>query len=108
MSVMEINDTNYIREVQNSPLPVLLDFYATWCGPCQMLAPTIHALAETQEGRFKFCQCNVDQAPGLVQQFRIMSVPTLVVVTEGKECRRLVGGQDEEQILAALEESAAK
>ena len=106
MSVIEVNDTNYIREVQNSDLPVLLDFYATWCGPCQMLSPIIHALAEAQAGRFKFCQCNVDQAPGLVQQFRIMSVPTLVVVAEGKECRRLVGGQDEEDILKALEEAA--
>ena len=51
MSVIEVNDTNYIREVQNSDLPVLLDFYATWCGPCQMLSPTIHALAEAQEDR---------------------------------------------------------
>lgn len=108
MSVTEVNDANYIREVQNSPLPVLLDFYATWCGPCQMLAPTIHALAEAHSDRFRFCQCNVDQAPGLVQQFRIMSVPTLVVIAEGKECRRLVGGQDEAQILAALEEAAAQ
>ena len=106
MSVIEVNDTNYIREVQNSDLPVLLDFYATWCGPCQMLSPIIHALAEAQAGRFKFCQCNVDQAPGLVQQFRIMSVPTLVVMAEGKVCRRLVGGQDEEDILKALEEAA--
>ena len=106
MSVIEVNDTNYIREVQNSDLPVLLDFYATWCGPCQMLSPIIHALAEAQAGRFKFCQCNVDQAPGLVQQFRIMSVPTLVVMAEGKEHRRLVGGQDEEDILKALEEAA--
>ncbi len=103
MSVMEVGDANYIREVQNSDLPVLLDFYATWCGPCQMLSPVVHALAESQAGRIKVCQCDVDQAPGLVRQFRIMSVPTLALIVEGRERRRLVGGQDEKDILAALE-----
>ena len=103
MSVIEVGDANYIREVHNSDLPVLLDFYATWCGPCKMLSPVVHALAESQAGRIKVCQCDVDQAPGLVRQFLIMSVPTLVVLAEGKERRRLTGGQDEEDILAALE-----
>ena len=103
MSVIEVGDANYIREVQNSDLPVLLDFYATWCGPCQLLSPVVHALAEHQAGRIKVCQCNVDQARGLVGQFRIMSVPTLALIVEGKERRRLIGGQDEADILAALE-----
>ena len=101
--VVAVNDVNFIREVQNSDKPVLLDFFATWCGPCQMLAPTVEELAQDLEGRVRVCKTDVDQAPALVQQFRIMSVPTLVVLAEGKERRRLTGGQDEEDILAALE-----
>ena len=106
MPVIEVNDCNFMKEVRNSDVPVLLDFSATWCGPCQMLAPTIQQVADESGGRYKVCAADVDQAPGLVQQFRIMSVPTLVVMAEGKECRRLVGGQDEEDILKALEEAA--
>ena len=102
MSVMDVNDSNFIAEVQNSDVPVLVDFFATWCGPCQMLAPTIHELGEQSGGSFKVCKVDIDTAPGLVQQFSIMSVPTLVVMAGGKEVNRMVGGQSREQILAAL------
>ena len=105
MSVIEVNDTNYIGQVQNSDLPVLLDFYATWCGPCQRLGPVVEELAEETQGRFRICRTDVDQAPNLVRQFRIMSVPTLIVFAQGKEWKRLVGGQDKEDLLAALQEA---
>lgn len=104
MAVIEVNDSNFMAEVQNSEAPVLVDFYATWCGPCQMLAPVIHELGDESDGSYKVCKVDVDQAPGLVQQFRIMSVPTLVVLVNGKEVRRLMGGQSKEQLLAALKE----
>ena len=107
MSVSKVTDSNYIAEVVNSAVPVLVDFSATWCGPCQRLAPTVHELAEECAGKYKVCEVDVDEAPGLVQKFRIMSVPTLVVMAEGKEAVRLVGGQSKEQLLAALE-SAVK
>ena len=103
MAVWDVNDRNFIAEVRNSDVPVLVDFYATWCGPCQMLAPVIEKIAAESGGRYKVCRVDVDQAPGLVQQFRIMSVPTLAVLVNGEEVRRLVGGQSREQILAALE-----
>ena len=103
MAVWDVNDRNFIAEVRNSDVPVLVDFYATWCGPCQMLAPVIEEIAAESGGRYKVCRVDVDQAPGLVQQFRIMSVPTLAVLVNGEEVRRLVGGQSREQILAALE-----
>ncbi len=103
MPVIEVNDCNFMKEVRNSDVPVLLDFSATWCGPCQMLAPTIQQVADESGGRYKVCTADVDQAPGLVQQFRIMSVPTLVLLRDGQEADRLVGGQSKEQILAALE-----
>ena len=102
MAVWDVNDRNFIAEVRNSDVPVLVDFYATWCGPCQMLAPVIEEIAAESGGRYKVCRVDVDQAPGLVQQFRIMSVPTLAVIVNGQEVRRMVGGQSKEQILAAL------
>ena len=105
MSVIEVNDTNYIGQVQNSDLPVLLDFYATWCGPCQRLGPVVEELAEETQGRFRICRTDVDQAPNLVRQFRIMIVPTMIVFAQGKEWKRLVGGQDKEDLFAALREA---
>ena len=102
MAVMEVNDSTFMAQVRNSDVPVLVDFYATWCGPCQMLAPVVEEIAQESDGSYKVCKVDVDQAPGLVQQFRIMSVPTLAVLVNGQEVRRLVGGQSKEQILAAL------
>ena len=107
MAVMEVNDSTFMAQVRNSDVPVLVDFYATWCVPCQMLAPVIEEIARESDGSYKVCKVDVDQAPGLVQQFRIMSVPTLAVIVNGQEARRMVGGQSKEQILAALREGAA-
>ena len=105
MDVVEVGDSTFMAQVQNSDLPVLVDFFAFLCGPCQMLAPVIEEIARESGGRYKVCKVDVDQAPGLVRQFRIMSVPTLAVIVNGKEVRRLVGGQSKEQILAALQGS---
>ena len=91
MSVIEVNDTNYIGQVQNSDLPVLLDFYATWCGPCQRLGPVVEELAEETQGRFRICRTDVDQAPNLVRQFRIMSVPTLLYMRRGQVVSKSIG-----------------
>ena len=93
MAVMEVNDSTFMAQVRNSDVPVLVDFYATWCGPCQMLAPVIEEIARESDGSYKVCKVDVDQAPGLVQQFRIMSVPTLAVIVNGQEARRMVGGR---------------
>ena len=102
MAVIEVNDSTFKTEVLHSSVPVLVDFFATWCGPCQMLAPLIDEIAAESDGSYKVCKVDVDQAPGLVQQFRIMSVPTLAVIVNGQEARRMVGGQSKAQILAAL------
>ena len=102
MSERIITSQNFESEVLRADKPVLLDFWATWCGPCQMLAPTIQQIAEESDGSYKVCKVDVDQAPGLVQQFRIMSVPTLAVIVNGKEAARTVGGQSKEQILGML------
>lgn len=102
MPVIEVNDKNYMSEVQSCPVPVLIDFFGTWCVPCQRFAPTVEELAEESGDRYKVCKVDVNAAPGLVQQFRIMSVPTILIMKEGREVLRLVGGQDKEELLRAL------
>jgi len=79
-----------------------VDFFGTWCVPCQRFAPTVEELAEESDGSYKVCKVDVDAAPGLVQQFRIMSVPTVLIIHQGQEALRLVGGQDKGQLHKAL------
>lgn len=107
MSVIGVNDSNFQSEVLRSQVPVLIDFYGTWCVPCQRFAPTVEELADSCDGSFKVCKVDVDTAPGLVQQFRIMSVPTVIIMHQGREALRLVGGQDREQLLQALRSVSA-
>ena len=102
MPAIEINDSSFTAQVQQSDVPVLVDFYGTWCVPCQRFAPTVEELAEECGGRYKVCKVDIDTAPGLVQRFRIMSVPTVLIIHNGQEVLRLVGGQDKEQLLHAL------
>jgi thioredoxin 1 len=101
MSVLTITNENFEREVACSSLPVLLDFWAEWCGPCQMLSPVVEEIAQSAEG-FKTGKINVDQQPLLAQQFGIEAIPTLVVVKDGKAVNRSVGVISREQILDML------
>ncbi len=101
MSVMHINKDNFQEEVMNADRPVLLDFWASWCGPCQMLGPVIDQIADEQD-EVKICKVNVDEQPELASQFGVMSIPTLVVMKEGKIVNKSVGAKPKEQILAML------
>ena len=80
----EVNKTTFEREVLQSSLPVLVDFYADWCGPCQMMAPVIHQLAEEYEGKVKMVKVNVDQAQELAMSFGVSSIPTLAYFQGGQ------------------------
>lgn len=83
MSIINITDANYQSEVVESEVPVLMDFHATWCGPCKMLAPVLdQVVAEVTNA--KICKVDVDQAPALAQKFNVVSVPTLVVINKGE------------------------
>ncbi len=84
MAELKITKNNFESEVMNSTLPVLIDFYADWCGPCRMLAPTVEQLAEEYEGRIKVGKVNVDEEPELANRFRVASIPTLVFMKDGK------------------------
>ncbi|MGN0306178.1 MAG: thioredoxin [Lachnospiraceae bacterium] len=90
MSVLTITNNNFDEEVINSDKPVLLDFWADWCGPCRMLSPIVDQVAEELKD-VKVGKINVDQEPELASRFQVMSIPTLVVIREGKEVNRSLG-----------------
>ena len=99
MSVIHINKSNFQNEVLNSEKPVLLDFWAPWCGPCRMVSPVVDEIA-SERGAIKVGKVNVDEQPELAAQFGFMSIPTLVVMKNGKLANKTVGAQPKAQILA--------
>ena len=103
MSVITITKDNFESEVLKSPVPVLLDFWATWCGPCRMVSPIVDEIAEESDGSYKVGKINVDEQPELASQFRVMSIPTLVVMKNGAVYKSSIGMQPKASILALLD-----
>lgn len=101
MSVIKINKENFASEVLNSNKPVLLDFYADWCGPCRMVGPIISEIAN-ERSDVKVGKINVDEQPELAEQFQVMSIPMLAVIKNGKLENQVVGYRSKEQIEAML------
>ena len=101
MCVIHINKSNFQNEVLNSEKPVLLDFWAPWCGPCRMVSPVVDEIA-SERGDIKVGKVNVDEQPELAAQFGVMSIPTLVVMKGGKLANKTVGAKPKAQILAML------
>lgn len=101
MAVIEITKENFEQEVVQSDKPVLLDFWATWCGPCQMLSPVVDEIGEERED-IKVGKINVDAQQELAMQFHVISIPTLVVMKNGEESDRSVGVVSKDEILALL------
>ena len=97
MAVINITNQNYQEEVLKADETVLMDFWASWCGPCQMLSPVVDALAEERED-IKVVKVNTDEVPLLAQEFRVMSIPTLVVMKNGEETNRSIGVISKEEI----------
>ena len=101
MSVMHINQNNFDQEVLKSDKPVLLDFWATWCGPCRMLAPVLDDIAQERTD-IKVCKVNIDEEPDLANKFQVFSIPTLVVMKDGQIVNQSVGARPKGQILSML------
>ena len=101
MSAVNINSANFSMEVMNSDRPVLLDFWAPWCGPCRMVAPIVEEIAEERPD-LKVGKVNVDEQPELARQFGVSSIPTLVVMKDGKIVNQAMGARPKSQILALL------
>ena len=102
MSVITITRKNFEEEVSKSEVPVLLDFWATWCGPCKMVSPIVDEVANEVEGKAKVGKVNVDEEQELASAFQIMSIPTLVVIQNGKLVKQAVGVRSKSEILEML------
>lgn len=99
---IKVNSANFESVVLNSDKPVLVDFWATWCGPCKMIAPVIEQLSEELEAKVTVVKLDVDESPDVAGKYGVMSIPTLLVFENGKETKRAVGFQPKEKIMAWL------
>ena len=102
MAELKITSTNFENEILHADKPVLLDFYADWCGPCKMLSPVLHDLAIENADAFKVGKVNIDGEMELAQQFQVTSIPTLIVFKNGQEVKRMVGVTSKEELKDAL------
>ena len=101
MKALHINKDNFHKEVLNSDRPVLLDFFASWCGPCRMVGPILDEIAEERED-IKVCKVDIDEQPELASRYRIMSVPTIMVLKDGQVVEQSIGAKPKHQILAMV------
>jgi thioredoxin len=101
-NVIELNDANFDNEVNTSDKPVLVDFGATWCGPCKILAPIVEKLADEYAGKYKVCKVDIDEAPTVAAKFGIRGVPTVLVFKNGQKTGQHVGVTNKETLLKML------
>lgn len=102
-NVLHLQDNNFKNEVLEANEPVLVDFWAAWCGPCKMIAPVIEELAEDYKGKVKICKINVDENAKTAQDYSVMSIPTMIIYKNGQEIERLVGFMSKAEIAQKLE-----
>lgn len=108
MSTTKVTDQSFETAVLKAPGPVLVDFWAEWCGPCKMIAPVLEEIATEQAGRVKVAKVNVDENPGLAAQYQIQSIPTLLYFADGEASDRIIGAAGKKAIVSRLEGLTAK
>ena len=106
-ATIQITGTNFETEVLNSTQPVIVDFYADWCGPCKMIAPALEEIAAENQGKVKIAKVGVDEEPELAQRYSIQSLPTLLYFQGGEVVNQLIGAASKKVILGKLESAAA-
>ncbi|NBX16582.1 MAG: thioredoxin [Proteobacteria bacterium] len=104
--VMHVTEKNFQTEVLESNIPVLVDFWADWCGPCVALAPTLEEIAKERQGKIKVCKVNVEDEPQLAAQFNIRNIPFLAFIKNGQKVGDLVGNHPKQTILKAVDSVA--
>lgn len=103
MSVIEVNKSNFQKEVLESNIPVLIDFWAPWCGPCRMFSPIVDEVAAEQANNVKVVKVNIDEEPGLAEQYGVMSIPTLVYLKNGVVQEKSVGVRPKAEVLQMIQ-----
>jgi thioredoxin 1 len=103
-NVPEVTDATFEADVLNSEKPVVVDFWAEWCGPCKMIAPTLEEIASEHKGKLRIAKLNVDDNPQTAMRYNVMSIPTLMVFNDGEPVKRLVGAKGKGQLLQDLAE----
>jgi thioredoxin 1 len=98
-SIATYTDATFDEQVGSSSIPVVVDFWAEWCGPCKMVAPVLAEIAEEQSGRLTIAKLNVDDNPDTARRFGVMSIPTMIVFKDGAEAARIVGAKGKSQLL---------
>ncbi len=105
--IVTLSDTTFDESVGASDTPVLVDFWAEWCGPCKMIAPVLEDIAKEHSGRLQIAKLNVDDNPNVARRYDVMSIPTLLVFADGEVKKRLVGAKGKAQLLEELAEFIA-
>ena len=103
-STITLSETTFDEEINGASTPVLVDFWAEWCGPCKMVAPILDEIASEQEGKITVAKLNVDDAPDIARRFGVMSIPTLILFNDGEPAKRLVGAKPKAALLGELAE----
>lgn len=104
-NVTELNESNFDAEVLQSPQPVLVDFWAPWCGPCRMIAPLVEELAQEHRGSLKVAKINIDDSPALASNYGVSSIPTVMIFKGGEVVDRFVGVQPKSRLQTAIEQA---
>ena len=102
---IEINDSNFKSEVADSQIPVLVDFWAPWCGPCKMIAPVLEEISKEYEGKVKVVKLNVDENQSTATDYAVRSIPTLILFKDGKEFEKMIGVQSKENLKQMVDKS---
>lgn len=103
MSVINLTSENFEKEVLKEEKPILIDFWASWCGPCKMMGPVVEQIAEDAKDVVKVCKLNIDEELNLATKYNVMSIPTFILFKDGKEVERMIGAMPKEELMKIFE-----